>query len=285
MSCTFLSKSEETRMPKDIFASHATHWRVMGQGAERKVLALHCSLAHAGVWMGLASKLEGVEVHAPDLPGHGYSGDWDGASDLHALSTGVAAGMLEALVAKAGGPIDVMGHSFGGTVALRLAQDYPQYVRSLVLIEPVLFALARQNAIWREQEAANLQIETLLAEDPFLAAKAFHAIWGNGESLEAMAPRARDYIIDRMHLVTAQTAVLVDDVAGLTRPQKMAALQMPVLLLEGGASPGVVAVIQEQLKRFLPKATRHCLQDARHMLPITHYKDLAPLIAAHLAQS
>jgi lipase len=39
-----------------------------------------------------------------------------------------------------GQPVDVIGHSFGGTVALRLAVERPDLVRSLVLIEPVFVA-------------------------------------------------------------------------------------------------------------------------------------------------
>ena len=42
-------------------------------------------------------------------------------------------------------PIDVIGHSFGATVALRLAVEQPEKVRSLTLIEPVFFAVAGQD--------------------------------------------------------------------------------------------------------------------------------------------
>lgn len=45
--------------------------------------------------------------------------------------------------AALGAPVDVIGHSFGATVALRLALERPELVRSLVLVEPVLFAAAK----------------------------------------------------------------------------------------------------------------------------------------------
>jgi len=40
--------------------------------------------------------------------------------------------------AGAKGPFDIVGHSAGGTLALDFALDYPEHVRSLVLIEPGL---------------------------------------------------------------------------------------------------------------------------------------------------
>ena len=39
-----------------------------------------------------------------------------------------------------GEPMDVVGHSFGGSIALRLALEMPELVKSLTLIEPVCFA-------------------------------------------------------------------------------------------------------------------------------------------------
>jgi pimeloyl-ACP methyl ester carboxylesterase len=72
----------------------------------------------------LAPLLHGRRLIIPDLPGHGAS------SPLPAPSlTGFAdvlAGILEA-------PVDVLGHSMGGVVALRLAERHPSLVRTLVL--------------------------------------------------------------------------------------------------------------------------------------------------------
>ncbi len=93
------------------------HLRVLGEGA-RPVLALHCSLAHGGAWAGVAGKLPGRRLLAPDLPGHGKSPDWADPGDYHDAATRAVLAILEA--AARDGPVDVMGHSFGATVALRL---------------------------------------------------------------------------------------------------------------------------------------------------------------------
>ena len=47
---------------------------------------------------------------------------------------------------RARGPIHLVGHSYGGAVALRFAMQQPERLRSLVLIEPVAFHLLRDEA-------------------------------------------------------------------------------------------------------------------------------------------
>jgi len=72
-----------------------------------------------------------------DLPGHGRSADWAG--------TDCTADCTAAALAPCYGPRAIVGHSFGATVALRLALKHPSLCHSLTLIEPVFFAVARAN--------------------------------------------------------------------------------------------------------------------------------------------
>jgi pimeloyl-ACP methyl ester carboxylesterase len=150
-------------MPEDFIAGHLTPWRVWDRGAARPVLALHCSLAHAGAWSALAEALQGVTITAPDQPSHGRSADWDGQEEIHSLTTRISVAIAEVL--NAGGPVDLFGHSFGGTVALRIALERPDLVRSLTLVEPVIFAAARaaDDPAWAPFRAAHLAFADLIA--------------------------------------------------------------------------------------------------------------------------
>lgn len=270
-------------MPDAILAGHPTHWRVLDRGGARPVLALHCSLAHGGAWAGLAAGLSGVEVTAPDLPGHGQSGDWDGQADLHGLTTRIAAG----LAARIGGgqAVDVMGHSFGATVALRLALERPDLVRSLVLFEPVLFAAARAagapcwGAFIEGHEAVAALVRGGRAEE---ATALFHAEWGGGTAFAELPDRQRRYMADRIGLVMAQDATLVADSAALLRAMGLEGLGVPVLLAEGLESPPVITAICGELARRLPLVRRVRLPGAGHMLPISHAAALTGAVQAHL---
>ena len=56
--------------------------RQNGAGA-RQVFALHCTMAHAGAWRGLAGALsDDVTITAIDMCRHGISPDWDGQGEL-----------------------------------------------------------------------------------------------------------------------------------------------------------------------------------------------------------
>ena len=101
----------------------------------REVVALHCSLAHSGAWEGVVRALgPGLRVTAPDILGHGKAPDIDPGRDLHDQCYEAVLPHLPE------GRFDAVGHSFGATLALRLAEELPERVRSLTLIDPVLFA-------------------------------------------------------------------------------------------------------------------------------------------------
>lgn len=270
-------------MAQEILAGHPTTCRVWERGAARPVLALHCSLAHGGAWTGLAERLEGVTLTAPDLPGHGSSADWDGVQDYHALTTSVAIALAEKL--GQGQPIDVLGHSFGGSVALRLALERPDLVRTLLLAEPVVFMAAKGSPEWDGLRQVHDRIDAAFAAgDPAGAAAIFHGLWGAGAPLDRLPERARDYIVGRIGLVGAIDAVVMRDAPGLLAPGRLEALSVPVLLAGGSDSPPVAGAVLRALAARLPQARQITVEGAGHMFPITHAGVLAPEVQALLSE-
>lgn len=268
-------------MPEDLLAGHLTPWRVWDRGALRPVLAMHCSLAHSGAWSGLAERLSGVTVTALDQPGHGRSADWDGVTELHGLTTRIATVMAESL--GEGGPVDLFGHSFGGTVCLRIALERPDLVRSLTLVEPVIFAAAKGHPAYAPFRAEHEEVARLLqAGDRAGAAARFHAGWGTGEAFAALPDRQRSYILQRIHHIAAQNPVLLDDAAGLLRPGGLEGVTAPVLLIEGGDSPQIIDAVAGVLASRLPNFQRLRVPGAGHMVPITHPGAIAAAVQAHL---
>ena len=100
------------------------------------VLMIHGASANAREFSWtLAPRLESeFRVLMADRPGHGYSQRFDGASALGAQAAQMA-GVLDQLAP--GEKAVIVGHSFGGAVALRLALDRPDLVEGLVLSAPV----------------------------------------------------------------------------------------------------------------------------------------------------
>ena len=77
----------------------------------------------------------GLHVYAPALPGFGGTAALpDGHGDLGDYGDWVAAFLVSVGVRS---PVLLMGHSFGGGVAVKVAHDHPEQVRALVLINSV----------------------------------------------------------------------------------------------------------------------------------------------------
>lgn len=267
-------------MSVTVRAGHEVYARQLGEGP-RDALLLHCSLAHSGAWKGLAARLgDAFSFMAYDQLDHGKSADWNGEGDYHDASTAVAASFL------GDAPIDLIGHSFGATLALRLAVEQPRRVRSLVLIEPVFFAaaVADEPELAQAHDAQVSHMAQLIeAGDTHGAARDFLSVWGGGVPWEAMPEDAKTFMASRAHVIVDAEPALMNDTAGLLAEGRLGALEMPVLLLRGSASPAITKAINDALARRIRGAQSRVVSGAAHMLPITHPRETAQEIRAFYA--
>lgn len=259
-----------------------TNVRTFGSGP-LPVLAIHCSLGHSGAWRGIGGALSDVAtIHAYDLPSHGDSADWDGQGNVHDVATEMALAVLDQLGPD---PVDIIGHSFGATVALRLAIGHPARVRSLIMFEPVFFAAAMADdpEFGPNYASANADFEKALdAKDLDTAARVFNAPWGDGTPWGDIPETTRTYMAKRIDFIRQSAPFLVQDSAGLLATGRFTTAQMPALLLRGASSPWTKA-INDAVARRLPNATQVTLPDMGHMGPITHPEVVAETIRGFLA--
>lgn len=254
----------------------SVHVRTLGQGA-REALALHCTIAHSGAWSGVAGVLgSDATLIAPDMPSHGKSPDWNEQGDLFDLVTALSAEQLSE-------PMDVIGHSFGAMIALRLAMEHPDLVRSAVLIEPVFFAVARQDApdlLAQYEHTAQPYAQALAAGDMELAARLFNRMWSTDDSPRwpDLPERTRAAMTRGVHLVPAVEDDLVEDKKGLLAPDMLSRAAMPTLLVHGARTHPAMPTICQGLQQRLPNASGTVIAGAGHMAPITHPQDVARVI-------
>lgn len=110
------------------------HTYVFGPPDGAAVVALHGLTGHGRRWEHFASAtVPELRVIAPDLLGHGRSPwrpPWGLDDHVDAVAAAVEAhlGATEQFV--------LVGHSFGGAVAVRLAARMPERVRRLILLDP-----------------------------------------------------------------------------------------------------------------------------------------------------
>jgi len=145
---------------------HVHDW---GAADAAPLLCLHGVTSWGGRFRRLAlERLDTFHVFAPDLRGHGVS-DWEPPWNLGA-HTGDLVDTLDALHLDR---VDIVGHSFGGRLALELAARRPERVDRLVLLDPAVWvpppvALERAELTQRDESYASVDeaIDAKLAANP-----------------------------------------------------------------------------------------------------------------------
>jgi len=103
----------------------------------RRVIALHCSGAGASQWCTLAGTLGGRhELVAPEHYGSESTGPWTGG---HTFTLADEAARVIALIDGSGDQLHLVGHSYGGAVALNAALARPGRIAGMALYEPSAF--------------------------------------------------------------------------------------------------------------------------------------------------
>ena len=112
--------------------SFPLHTTEIGDGA-RRVVFLHGLFGRGKNFTAIARGLE-PEFRSllVDLPNHGRSG-WTEGFDYLEMAEVVAGHLRDGFAAA--GPVDVVGHSMGGKVAMVLALRHPELVRRLVVVD------------------------------------------------------------------------------------------------------------------------------------------------------
>jgi pimeloyl-ACP methyl ester carboxylesterase len=103
--------------------------------ADIQIVMLHGIYGASRNWFAIARQLVAsradIAVHLVDLRGHGRSPTMDEPHTLRAAAADVAALIDEQI----GEPVALLGHSFGGKVAMRLAMDRPDLVERLIVVD------------------------------------------------------------------------------------------------------------------------------------------------------
>ncbi|WP_339112042.1 alpha/beta hydrolase [Thioclava sp. GXIMD2076] len=254
----------------------------LGQG-DRPALAIHCMLGNARAWEPSFALLEDrISARVFDLPGHGRSGDWaydETPGAFERLATQITASFIDR-------PVDLIGHSFGSSVALRLAVAAPHAIRSLTLIEPILFAAIEGAPEYDAVAADQAALSALLAAGQHeAAAKAFMAQWGAGVPWEALPEHQRIRFVAQMPILGNAAAANFSDPGNILRPDGIEEIDAPVLLVHGQETHPSVPLVCAELAVRMQDVGTATVPGAGHMLPLTHPESLADLIGVNLDRS
>jgi len=239
-------------------------------GIRPTIVALHASSSSGGQWAPLAAYgAPHVDTVAVDLHGHGL-GPALPAPDHNVLAEDVA--RVAKISERIGGGVHLVGHSYGGATALRVALAIPGRIRSVTVYEPVLFGVLR-DCYGRGRPAAEvLEIARAVrrhvrAGMRETAARLFIDYWSGAGTWDTL-PEARQMgHAARMPVIAAQFESLIRDPVGL---EQFKTLDVPVLCIVGRQTRAPVVRIAELVAGALPHASVERVAGLGHMGPVTH---------------
>jgi pimeloyl-ACP methyl ester carboxylesterase len=240
--------------------------RVAGDGPA--VLCLHSTGSSSRQWTRLAQRLSPRHrVIAADLVAHGKSRPW---ARGEAPSIEAELDALSAVVEAHAGPMHVVGHSYGGAVAIRLALRHPGRIATVSAFEPVMF---RQLLDARPDDDGALEAvrvaghihAALGAGRAEEAAELFFDYWSGDGAWGRLEADARGAIAERMPAALACFQALFAD---RTPREALARLRVPTLLMSGGRSPASGRATTKLLAEVLPKAWWKSFPELGHMGPV-----------------
>lgn len=226
------------------------------------LFCLHSSGLSGAQWSRLGRALEGRDVLAPDLLGYGecrevFERPFHFSQDLQRLE-----GMLSQ-------PSVLVGHSYGGFLALHLALRKPEMVTGLLLFDPIVWGVLIS--------LDHLSPEQIIPDPRFLDPasspedwlECFVDFWGAPGSWKQISPRARQSMLDSYPKLREEVGSLAVDRTSHTAYQSIAC---PTRLLFGRQSPAVERRAVEVLHQSIAGSELVALEGG-HMAPITHFDE------------
>jgi pimeloyl-ACP methyl ester carboxylesterase len=249
------------------------------------VVALHCSGADGSQWRKLAAVLApDFAVRAPDFIGTDRWLSWHGR---RAFTLADEAQLIATIIDASRSPVHLIGHSYGGAVAMRVAAARPSRIASLTLYEPSAFYLLRDLGLRAEVELAEItgiarSVARGLVSGAYVEAAATFVNYWNGDGAW---DRLREDVRAALLRWVPNAALHFHALLSETAPLSQMRLACPVVVMRGEHALGPSRLLAETISQALSARPATCIPGAGHMGPITHADTVNLCIASHLAKA
>jgi pimeloyl-ACP methyl ester carboxylesterase len=234
-----------------------THVDFLQAGSGPLVMLVHSSVSGARQWRGLMDDLKShFRIRAVNLFGYGKTPPWP-AETRQSLTD--QARLVEAALPAGADEICLVGHSFGGAVAMKVAARLSGRVARLVLLEPIPFHLLAQagckDAFAEAMNLCNIVKRYGAGGEWAMAAEKFADYWTGAGTWRGMSPDRRLAFSEAL-----KPTLLAFDPAGVSPTREIAAI----------------------LRRSCPDWTFATVRGAGHMAPMTRPDVINPLVCSFL---
>ena len=238
-------------------------------GSGPALMLLHGVGLRAEAWNGVSNYLRhDYCIYAIDLPGHGESESLAGAAPGLEDYSNVIADYLKDFER----PVHLAGHSMGAMIALDIATRFPNRVKSIAAL----------NAIYGRSDAASIAVKA--------RASALKAIRQNNLNTDVtmtrwfgdspapkvlMTTKACNRWLHQTLISEYQKAYQVFAHHDGLSSDQLLNLPMPALFLTGSDEPNSTPQMSLEMARIAPLGTAKIIEDAAHMMPMTHAEQVA----------
>ncbi len=219
-------------------------------------------------------------VHVPHLIGYGATGPFDEATWTVADDVAAVGALLDTL-----GEAHLVGHSYGGWIALQLALARPEAVTSLAVYEPTVFGLLHE-----AEDAAGLADLAQFHVDPWFVDPAnggtdrwlgaFVDYWNQVDFWQVMTPEQRAPLraVGRKIFTEVRTAL-----ADRTGRAVWAGVEVPTRVVRGGRTTVAADRGSRLLAAALPAGDAVEIPRAGHLAPLVRVGPIGAALAEHFA--
>jgi len=244
----------------------ATGYEVSGAGPV--VILVHSSVSGRRQWRSLTEALAGrYRVVALDLIGYGDRPPWNEPRPQRLTDQSA---LVRAIAEEVGEPLALVGHSFGGSVAMCAAAEMGARLPGLVLLEPNPFSLLRDQ--WPEEyrEAAALR-DAVKAGD----AAQFVDYWNGAGTWEAMGADRRRSFAEALKPNYHEWDAVMDAPA----ERYVSAITASTHVVSADDTVPAIARIVSLLEEVRPDWRFTRIEGGGHMAPLTRPELVDPVVA------
>ena len=228
-------------------------------------------------WKGLIPYLEGRRALCPHYLCYPGTDGWKGEGEIDSWMDYRAS---EALLLAEDGPVDIIGHSYGGFIALNLAKAHPKRIRRMAFHEPIVWGCLQHTERDDLKNEFGEVVETFFTEglEPEEFLRDFVDYWNAPGAWDSMPDHRKDAWRELQPKILSEVRLLCYD---RTPPEYYGGISHPILITMSADTPPHQFEACSIASAALPNS-RIVEVPGGHMGVVTRSKDVAPHLTSWL---
>ena len=253
-------------------------------GSGPPIILIHSTASSLKQWKFLIEALKDqYTLLAVNLFGYGQSSKWAAKDGPQSLLDQV--NLFKPLLDRFTEPISFIGHSFGGSVAMRAALKYHDQLKTLILLEPnpfFLFSQLKQPIAYSESKKFGDLLELHKEKEDWEGfSKIFLSFWIGDHAWQAMSIKQQKAFLGVIPNIYHEAEAIFSEQMKI---EDFLNIQKKILLISTKDTNLVSKEIARLLATELPELTEVQLPKGGHMAPVNSPEVVNPIICDHLSQ-